>query len=271
MPWKNRAIEITQRPDVDYYFFVDESGEHILKNFDTTRPVFTVAGVLISKEKYSTIKEDIELLKLKYWKNGTYRDKNSMKKVCLISRAIRRRQKAFSRHYLNDKEYENFIGDLSVLMEKLEFNIISSCIDKTELVKQYKNPTEPYALAMEFIVERLSRFLDIENKTAFIMMEARGRKEDGFLHQVFLRFFNNGTGYLSSRVIQRTITNGFYFNTKWKDDNNDTYIGLELADLIAHPIGHFALKSEKTKPFKVIENKFLGYKNYIGKGLKIFP
>jgi len=271
MPWKTKAIEIKQRPNVDYYFFVDESGEHILKNFDTQRPVFTVAGVLISKEEYDHIKKEINELKLKYWKDGKYKDKKIIKKVCLISRSIRRRQKAFSKHYLDDVQYDDFINDLSLLMQKLKFNIISACINKTKLVTQYTTPTEPYALAMEFIIERLSRYLNIEKKTALIMMEARGKKEDGFLHQEFLSFFNNGTGYLSSKIIQRTITGGFYFNTKWKDENKDTYIGLELADLIAHPIGHFALKDEKTKPFKVIEEKFIGYENYIGKGLKIFP
>lgn len=271
MAWKNGAIEITQRPDVDYYFFVDESGEHMLKNFDNTRPVFTVAGVLISKEEYDNIKNDFNLLKLKYWKNGQYKEKNSIKKVCLISRAIRRRQRAFSKYYLDEEQYKKFISDLSILIEKSKFNIISACIDKNKLVNQYKYPKEPYSLAMEFIVERLCKFLNSKKSTAFVMMESRGKKEDGLLHQKFLSFFNNGTEYLSYRIVQRVLPGGFYFNPKWQDNNQDTYIGLELADLIAYPIGHFALKKEKRRSFKIFESKFLGYKNYIGRGLKIFP
>ncbi|VVH64256.1 hypothetical protein BSPLISOX_2717, partial [uncultured Gammaproteobacteria bacterium] len=46
---------------------------------------------------------------------------------------------------------------------------------------------------------------------------------------------------------------------------------LEMADLIAHPIGHFVNTEVKSRPFSVFESKFIGYKQYMGKGLKIFP
>jgi len=270
MPWKNSPLEIQHRGDEDYYLFIDESGEHILKNFDTTRPIFTVAGVLIEASSYNQIKEKINNLKLKYWENGVYQEKGKTKKVCFINRAIRRRQKAFSKHYLNDEEYNNFILDLSDTMEELDFQIISSCIDKTKLVNQYINPAEPYSLAMMFIIERFAKFLHNKNKKGLVMLEARGKKEDGLLLSELLDIYNYGTRYMSYRTIQKRIT-GFYFNKKWYDNNQKTYLGLELADLIAHPIGHFALYNEKTKAFNRFETKFLGYKDYIGKGLKIFP
>ena len=271
MPWRNKAIEIIQRPNVDYYLFIDESGEHILKNFDPVRPVFTVAGVLISKDDYSAIKDAINSLKLKYWEDAKYRDKTTFKQVCFINRAIRRRQKAFSKYYLDDAAYEVFIDDLSALIEGLNFQIIAACIDKQKLVSKYTNPFEPYNLAMEFIIERYSRFLHTNRKTGSVILEARGKREDGLLHQQLLSFYNNGTRYISNRVIQKSIKGGFYFNKKWQDGYENTYVGLELADLVAHPIGHFVLKNEKSKAFQVIEEKFLGYKNYEGKGLKIFP
>ncbi len=272
MPWKNCPVDIQKRPSgIDYYLFVDESGEHILENFDKTRPVFTVAGVLINNFEYNKIKYEADIIKERYWKDGEYTEKGIRKKTCFINRAIRRRQRAFSKHYLNDLNYNSFIYDLSKFIENAQFNIIASCIDKEKLIKTYKYPFEPYTLSMEFIIERLCKFLHQRHATGLVMMESRGKKEDSFLHQKFLEIYNKGTGYISSKVIRKTLTGGFYFNKKWYDDYNDSYIGLELADLVAHPIGHFSLTGEKSKAFNVIESKFLGYPTYKGVGLKIFP
>lgn len=274
MPWKNRPLEIYQREDVDYYLFVDESGEHIIENFDTSKPYFTVSSVIIKKDDYNAIRENIDKLKNKYWTKGVFREKNKyLKKVCFVNRQIRRKQNAFSRHYLNDVKYNAFLEDLTIFMSKQNYKIIASSIDKKRLVTKYSKPVEPYHLAMEFIVERFARFLKTNNATGLIMMESRGKREDGSLHELFLEFFNDGTRYFSSSYIQKTITGGFYFNGKWNKEKDcmDTFFGLEMADLVAHPIGHFVQTGEKSKPFKAFESKFLGFDNYVGKGLKVFP
>ena len=274
MPWKVKPLQVHQRDPVDYYLFVDESGEHIIENFDQSRPYFTVSAVMISNVKYAEQKDAINTLKAKYWTDGVFKEKNKhSKKVCFVSRQIRRRQGAFSKHYLNDEQYECFLEDLTVLMSTLDYTVIAASIDKVKLVSKYMNPTEPYHLAMEFIVERFSRFLHTKNATGLIMMESRGKREDGSLHQLFLEFYNNGTRYFGNKYIQKTITGGFYFNGKWnKECNNlETFYGLELADLTAHPIGHFVQNKEKTRPFETFETKFLGYEDYLGKGLKVFP
>ncbi len=274
MPWKLKPLNAHYRDPVDYYLFVDESGEHIIENFDTSRPFFTVSAVMISKSMYDEQKVAINALKEKYWEGGLFKEKNRhTKKVCFVSRQIRRRQGAFSKHYLNDEQYENFLQDLTVLMNTLDYTIIAASIDKVKLVSKYTNPIEPYHLAMEFIVERFSRLLHTQNATGLIMMESRGKREDGSLHQLFLEFYNKGTRFFGSRYIQKTITGGFYFNGKWNKERNnlETFYGLELADLTAHPIGHFVQSREKTRPFETFEKKFLGFKDYWGKGLKIFP
>ena len=158
-------------------------------------------------------------------------------------------------------------------MSTQNYFIIASSINKEKLVSQYSNPKEPYDLAMEFIIERFSRFLQNQNATGLVMMEARGKKEDGKLHKLFLELYNQGTTFTSHKVIQKTIIGGFYFNGKWNKEkgNLDTFIGLELADLTAHPIGHFVQTGEKSRPFQAFESKFLGFKDYVGKGLKVFP
>lgn len=49
-------------------------------------------------------------------------------------------------------------------------------------------------------------------------------------------------------------------------------IGLQLADLIAYPLGRHVLKPhEENLAFKIIEQKFHKFPNYLQKGLKISP
>lgn len=56
---------------------------------------------------------------------------------------------------------------------------------------------------------------------------------------------------------------------KKKGNMDFTFIGLELANLTAHPIGHFVQTGEKSRPFQAFESKFLGVKDYVRKGLKV--
>lgn len=93
MPWRKKPLTAHYRDAVDYYLFVDESGEHIIENFDTSKPFFTVSAVMISKESYPHQKSLMDTLKAKYWENGQFKEKGKyLKKVCFVSRQIRRRQ-----------------------------------------------------------------------------------------------------------------------------------------------------------------------------------
>jgi hypothetical protein len=51
----------------------------------------------------------------------------------------------------------------------------------------------------------------------------------------FLNSYNKGTEFISSKVVQRTIVGGFWFNQKWNlsKGSQETFSGLEMADLIA--------------------------------------
>ena len=48
--------------------------------------------------------------------------------------------------------------------------------------------------------------------------------------------------------------------------------GLQVADLVAYPIGRFLIGSERKNPaFEILEKKLYGYPDHFGKGLKAFP
>lgn len=78
----------------------------------------------------------------------------------------------------------------------------------------------------------------------------------------FLEIYNNGLDGLSGKIIQKTLTGRFYFNAKWniQKDSLDTFCGLEIADLVAHPLRHYAKTNEKSRPYIAFEDKIVWHK-----------
>lgn len=55
-------------------------------------------------------------------------------------------------------------------------------------------------------------------------------------------------------------------------DKKSNGAGLQIADLVAHPIGrHVINPMQENRSYNVLEKKFHKYPNHDGKGLKIFP
>ena len=69
-----------------YYLFIDESGDHNLKHYDPTFPVFTLCGLLISKEHLNVLSRQFLDLKLKIFRTTD---------IIFHSVDIRKRRNAF--------------------------------------------------------------------------------------------------------------------------------------------------------------------------------
>ena len=50
--------------------FIDESGDHGLKNIDPSYPVFVLCGVLFSKDAYQIADDRVNEIKRKFWPTG---------------------------------------------------------------------------------------------------------------------------------------------------------------------------------------------------------
>ena len=141
---------------------------------------------------------------------------------------------------------------------------MSCIIDKNKLTTKYETPKNPYDISLKFLIERLYLFLREKNqinKTTHIIVEARGRKEDEELKKEFQNIINNNY-FKTILPFELIIAN--------KQINSD---GMQLANLIARPIGRKYLKPDQNnKAFEIIKSKFRKvngtYKNY---GIKIFP
>ena len=275
--WIERPTQITKWDNtIDYVMFVDENGNsditNTLKNITQRIPIdindkyFTVTGCIFTKKEYAKARNELNKLKNKYWENGCFEYKDSVQKVCLHSREIRRRTGAFD---IKKIDYAGFMNDLSDLIARLNYKIISVSIDKENyLLKRYQ--FNIYNTAMCFLLQRYIYVMP-NNKKGIVMLEARGKDEDYILlNEMKHIIFERGIKNISAQELQNKIT-GIYFNPKWNKEYNDTFLGIEIADLSSYPIHKFIRNNNKDKAFEVLENKIDKFPNYINKGIKIFP
>ena len=275
--WTNKPTKISiWNSDIDYVMFVDENGNSDIKDIlkrisknqeiDINNNFFTITGVIFTKQQYITAKNKLNELKLKYWNNGTYLYKENYKKVCFHSREIRRREGAFDKKLIN---YDSFIIELSNLIDELNYKIISITINKKDyILKHYQ--FNVYNTAMCFLLQRYIYAIPY-NCNGLVMLEARGKDEDYILlNEMKHIIFETGIKDISSEELKKKI-GGIYFNPKWTNLYDNTFSGLEIADLSSYPIHKFIRNKNKDKAFLVLEKKIDRYPNYMNKGIKIFP
>ena len=237
----------------DYIVYADESGDLSLE--DKEYPVFVLAFCVFSKREYLTdVVRHIKGFKFATWGHDM---------TVLHSKKIRIQADDF-RFLQGQAQRGVFMTTLSQAIKDSPFTIIATGIDKRLLQKQYTNPANPYELGLQFCLERLYRFLQEKNqsgRTTHIIIESRMDNQNKELDQAFLKML------AKNKPLQDQCPMKLIFG-----DKKTNSIGLQLADLIAYPIGRHVLKPhEENLAFKIIEQKFHKFPNYLHKGLKIFP
>jgi len=240
----------------NYIVYVDESGDHSLESIDPKYPVFVLAFCMFNKNEYI---EDVTKAVQRFKFNHFGHDM-----VLLHEFDIRKAKKDFV-ILINQHKRFNFMTDLDRLIDEAPFTIISMVIEKNLLREKYSDPSNPYHLALKFGLERVFSFLK-EKKQAtsktHIIFECRGKKEDKDLELEFRRVCDgdNQWGNLPFDIIFA--------------DKKTNSCGLQLADLIARPIGRYFLnKKQGNRAYLTIEKKFYcnGEGEKEGWGLKCFP
>lgn len=278
--WYDKPVRVLSlKRDIDYIMCIDENGSssnltYVLKQISNEKELseddkyFTITGCIFTKDDYFNSKRLIKSLKNKYWNNGVFYDTKSKrdKEICFHSRDIRKHNGCFNDNVIN---YNEFMIDLSDTMKDIKCKIISISVNIYEYLKKgYTHNI--YNVAFDFLLERY--IYDTENnKKGIIMLEARGKEEDKELLKHISKVINHtGTKKISSKELRNKI-DGVYFNPKWNEDYNFTYVGLEITDLFSYPIHKYIKRNIKDKSFIIFEDKIVGYPNYNNKGIKIFP
>lgn len=254
-------------PDVDspyskYIVYVDESGDHSLQSIDENYPVFVLAFCVFHKRHYSeAIVPALEKLKFNYFGHD---------QIILHEHEIRKEKGRFNIFKSKAEKYQ-FLDELTSIIDYSNFILISCTIDKRALRKQSDMESNPYHTALGFCMETLHEFLSekqMEDKKTHIVVECRGNKEDKELELEFRRICdgNNRLGI------------SFPFEVLFSDKKVMSS-GLQLADLVARPIGLNTLRPEQNnRAFEVLKEKFycdggraeVG-KDFEGVGMKIYP
>lgn len=56
---------------MQYYLFLDESGDHGISNIDMDFPVFVLCGIIIAESDYNTFDKEFKRIKRKFWGDKT--------------------------------------------------------------------------------------------------------------------------------------------------------------------------------------------------------
>ncbi len=239
-----------------YIVYVDESGDHGLLSIDTNYPVFVLAFCIFEKANYAeVVSPAVSKFKFKHFGHDM---------VVLHEQKIRKAIDDFK--ILINAEYRQvFMSDLNLLMQEAPFTLIAVGINKLALQEKYIVSSNPYHLALYIGLERIYDFLlgkDYYGKTLHIVFESRGKKEDAELELEFRRV-----------CAGNNVQNLFLpFQLVFADKRSNS-CGLQLADLVARPVGRYLLNNtQENRAYEILEKKF--YKRH-GKikdyGLKCFP
>lgn len=225
----------------DYIVYVDESGDHSLENVYEEHPVFVLAFCIFKKSDYlRAIGPAVGSLKFEFWGHDS---------VVLHSHKIRKQIDDFS-ILANLPTMERFMGRLTDLIDTAPFTIVSTIIDKRLLKNRYTNPQNPYHLSLLFCLERTSRFFEEKGqatKLTHIVVEARGKKEDAELELEFRRIMDKKSKSLAN------------FDILFADKRANC-TGLQIADLVAHPMGrNYINPKQKNRSFEILEKKLHRY------------
>lgn len=241
----------------DYLVFVDESGDHGLEAIDPNYPMFVLAFCVISKADYvETIVPAIQRFKLKHFGHDN---------VILHERDIRKDIGDFS--FLKTMEKKAaFLDELTQIVADAPFSLICTVIRKEALKQKYFDPDNPYHIALGFGLERVHYYLQRQGTgqaRTHVIVEKRGRREDAELELEFRRVCD-GSNY-NNEVLPLEVIFA---------DKKANLPGLQLADLIARPVGMSMLRpGQENRAFRALEAKFYTNPRGLreGWGLKCFP
>jgi Protein of unknown function (DUF3800) len=257
-----RAVDNNARRFSDDVVYVDESGDHSLVSVDRDYPVFVLALCIFHKRHYSEkIIPAVEKLKFNYFGHDS---------VVLHENEIRKQKGAFA--FLAQRAVrDQFMPQLSSIVEASNFILIAGVVDKARLSKSEGTASNPYHIALGICLEALRAFLAEKQQTQLkthVVVECRGKKEDAELELEFRRICdgsNSGGQPLPFDIVFA--------------DKKTNLAGLQLADLVARPVGiNYLRPAQENQAFDILKRKFYcaGGRRQLGRafenvGLIVYP
>lgn len=255
------AMEKTDKPK--YYLFIDECGDHNLAKYDPGFPVFTLCGILVSRQSLNALNKAFEELKIEIF--GT-------KDIVIHSVDIRKWRGPFSVLADEALRMRFFEGIGKILSRSKAYVIVSCTILKEQLTKFCVRGEEDdvYGLSLSYLIERSIFCVDNEIKGSALpeistVVERRGKKEDNKLLNYYNSLRNRGTKWVAADRLRSRISDFCFKNKK------DNIIGLQIADLIAYPVTVHLLHPERYNPSYEAVKHNIFHDNGVLLGQKVIP
>jgi hypothetical protein len=241
----------------DYIVYADESGDHGIARLNPSYPIFVLAFCIFHKAELArVVVPELLRFKLEFFGHD---------QVVLHEEEIRKKTGPFV--FLNDPaQRDRFHTALTDIMAALPVTLVAVVIRKERLVRRYELPPNPYLLSMKYGLERVCAFLrekGQEGRLTHFVFERRGAREDAELELEFRRESGPGKAICHQTPAEIIMA-----------DKKSISTGLQVADLVARPIGIRALRPDQpNRAYEIIERKFLRGPNdqTKGFGLKVFP
>ena len=262
IPLERQVAASTPGRFSDYVVYVDESGDHSLASIDPDYPVFVLALCVFHKRHYAEkIIPAVEKLKFNYFGHDS---------VVLHEHDIRKQKGDFAFLSHLPKRLE-FMRQLSSIMDASNFILIACVVDKTRMSKSEGASTNPYHIALDICLESLRGFLAEKKQDhlqTHVVVECRGKKEDRELELEFRRICDG------NNARNRQLPFDVVFA-----DKKTNLAGLQLADLVARPVGlNYIRPTQANQAFDILKKKFYcdGGRAHVGSGyenvgLMIYP
>lgn len=232
----------SRRPEFgEFIIYVDESGDHSLTSIDQSYPVFVLAFCLLEIDIYTrVIAPDLQALKFRYFGHDL---------AVLHERDIRKAQGDFTLLFSSEKR-EKFQDELGQIIASSSFSILASPINKNKFAASNSPGQNPYSVALGHGLRAL--YSELEHlgqagRKTLVVVESRGPKEDKELQDEF------------SRLMELNLPSGIRGTFELVSAHKSTNcLGLQLADLVARPIGVKSLRPDQAnRAFEAIQAKLL--------------
>lgn len=254
-------------PQSEYLVFVDESGSPTMGNIDPQYPLFVLAFFIVRKsDSVGHITPALQHFKFRHFGHD---------QVILHEREIRKDSGPFS--FLKTPALKAaFLDELTDIIIDSPFWLTCVIVDKHKHKARYAYPDNPYHLGLEYGLERVRGFLqqqgewkapmgggeECDDPTVHVIVEKRGKNEDDSLELEFRRICN-GANYKNEKL---------NFEIVFADKKSNA-AALQLADLMARPIGMSVLRPDQpNRAYEALKSKLLSRNGRIdGWGRKCFP
>ncbi len=224
---------------MSYRLYVDETGDHFRSDpNDLGQRYLGLTGVCFDREPYFQFQAELEEFKRKHLPYDPDRP------PVLHRRDIVEGHGPF-RVLIDDGKRAAFNADLLALVAAADYKVIAIVIDKVEhWEKKYRSLTHPYHYCMEAMLERYCGWLKLGGRRGDVMAEARGKRENEALETAYSSVWSTGTYFMGLDKVRSTLTSR-HVKIEKKDRN---IAGLQLADLLAHPLTRDVLVAEGRLP-----------------------